>query len=487
MDDTRSCNQFGSPLRRPTISNALRIGLPLLAITAGLATPLVAGAADFKVLHSFPTNANPASTLVEGPDGTLYGTNPSDGPQGYGTVFRVTPGGDFTNLFSFGYTNGARPSTRLIFGDDDALYGTASSGGPIGWYGTIFRLTTNGALTTLAFFTGSNGANPNSLTRGSDGNFYGTTAAGGAYTNSSVYGDGTVFRVTTNGLLTSLASFSRTNGCSPYAPLVQGPDGALYGTTPYGGPYTNPIPSLDSYGTVFKVTTNGLLTPLVFFASTNGAYPHAPLVEGRDGMLYGTTESGGTADWGTVYRVTPEGMLTTLVNFDLNTTGVYPSAGLVEGCDGAFYGTTTQGSFTPDRYSGTIFRVTTNGLFSPVYSFAELEGRWSQAALIQHSDGAFYGTCTYGGGTENAGTVFRVDLTTHVLPPKGLSTNATQVTVACLPASSHWVLRATNPSGPWSIMATVTADTNGIASWLDSSPPPGQGFYRAALPQALMQ
>jgi uncharacterized repeat protein (TIGR03803 family) len=480
MNDIRSPNQTRFPSKpSPLSGTAGTAARYLLPIAATLLAAFSLRAATFNVLYTFPTNSDPSSTLVEGKDGVYYGTTLTDGTEGYGSVFRVTADGVFSNLFSFSYTNGAFPASPLLFGDDGALYGATRGGGPGGWCGAVFRMSTNGSLTTLASFAGPDGANPLALVQGRDGAFYGTTISGGAYTNRSIYGDGTVFRVTTNGLLTSLASFAGTNGWAPYAGLVQGRDGALYGTTVYGGPYTNE--NADGYGTAFKVTTNGVLTTLVLFAGTNGAHPSAPLVEGRDGMFYGTAESG-AAGWGSVYRVSPTGTLTTLVNFDRNTTGVCPIAGLVEGHDGAFYGVTSQGAFAPDRHGGTLFRVTTNGLLSGIYSFAEAEGRWPDMALLQGSDGAFYGTCIYGGGPQNGGTLFRLDLATQLFPLKTLASGL-EISFSGLPATSYSVLRATNPSGPWSIMSTVAADTNGIATWVDPLPPPDQAFYRTAIPQ----
>ena len=123
--------------------------------------------------------------------------------------------------------------------------------------------------------------------QGSDGYFYGTTEHGG--TNDY----GTVFKISTNGVLTSLYSFARSGTmmepamADPMAGLVQGSDGYFYGTTQGGG--------TSGYGTVFKISTNGGLTTLYSFTGANdGAYPYAALVQGSDGYFYGTTANGGT-------------------------------------------------------------------------------------------------------------------------------------------------------------------------------------------------
>jgi uncharacterized repeat protein (TIGR03803 family) len=158
-------------------------------------------------------------------------------------------------------------------------------------------VTTNGTLTTLANFGGTNGANPYAaLSLGNDGNFYGTTDQGGSGNG------GTVFKVTTNGTLTTLTYFSSTNGNGPYAALTLGADGNFYGTTFQGGSSVGTIQGgSGGLGTVFKVTTNGTLTTLISFNFNNGAYPEAALTYGADGNLYGTTQQGGSGGWGTVF------------------------------------------------------------------------------------------------------------------------------------------------------------------------------------------
>src|ERR1035441_2731135 len=147
-------------------------------------------------------------------------------------------------------------------------------------------------LQTLWSFNSTNGAFPKAaLTLGNDGNFYGTTEEGGRSSGEGD-GEGTVFKVTTNGTLTTLVAFNGTNGAYPQAPLTLGNDGNFYGTT-WGD-------SSSDFGTVFKVTTNGTLTTLVVFNGTNGAYPLA-LTLGNDGNFYGTTAGGGSSGGATVF------------------------------------------------------------------------------------------------------------------------------------------------------------------------------------------
>jgi uncharacterized repeat protein (TIGR03803 family) len=247
-------------------------------------------------------------------------------------------------LCSFNNANGAFPYAGLTLGSDGNFYGTTGEGDS-GIYGTVFKVTTNGTLTTLVYFYGTNGAFPRAaLTLGNDGNFYGTTSGGGS-SNC-----GTVFKVTTNGTLTTLVSFSGTNGWGPRAALTLGNDGNFYGTTGEGGKTHSEYSS--GMGTVFKVTTNGTLTTLVFFNFYyNGVNPEAALTLGNDGNFYGTTSGG--RDYGTVFKVTTNGTLTTLVYF-YNANGAYPYAGLTLGNDGNFYGTTAQGG---SGIYGTVFRL----------------------------------------------------------------------------------------------------------------------------------
>ena len=352
---------------------------------------------------------NPYGRLVQGGDGNFYGTANNGGSCGLGTVFMVTTNGTFTTLASFALNpDGANPYGGLVQGSDGTCYGTTVYGGMNGYhnditgalisFGTVFKLTTNGILTALVSFAGTNGANPyGGLIQGSDGYFYGTTRNGG--TNG---GYGTVFKMTANGTLISLVSFGNTNGANPYAGLVQCSDGNYYGTTANGGS--------GGYGTVFMVTTNGTLTTLASFANTNGANPYSSLIQGSDGNFYGTTVNGGTnGGGGTVFMVTTNGMLTTLISlvktFASGTTiwifpdGGNPLGGLVQDREGNFYGTTEYGATTAYSSYGSVFQVSTNGAFTNLVSFANSNGAYPNAGLVQGSGGSFYGT-TYQGGPQ---------------------------------------------------------------------------------------
>jgi uncharacterized repeat protein (TIGR03803 family) len=322
----------------------------------------------------------------------------------------------FTNLVTFASTNGGWPMGTLVQGRDGNFYGATQEGGTSG-NGTVFMMTPQGVLTTLASFGLTNGAHPHAgLILGADGNFYGTTTAGGQF------GGGTVFQVTPGGVITSLASFAGTNGWSPEAELVQGTDGNFYGTTSAGGPY-NPQYS-SGYGTVFQVTPDGTLTTLFSFNNVGpgGYWPWCPLVQGSDGGFYGTTRGGAA----TLFRIDSTGAFTVLATFD-GTNGLGSMFGLIQGVDGNFYGTSLCGTNldTSGTPLGNVFQATPGGALTCVYSFNGTNGSLPRA-MMQASDGNFYGLTGVGGpdfvgplwtGQEiGHGTVFR-------LTPNGVLTN----------------------------------------------------------------
>src|ERR1022692_2046575 len=187
--------------------------------------------------------------------------------------------------------------------------------------------------------------------------------------------------------VTTLFTFDGTHGASPYAGLVQATDGDLYGTTWGGG--------AKNAGTVFKITSAGILTTLYSFCSqtncTDGAEPEAGLFQAANGDLYGTTSSGGSHDGGTVFKITPSGTLTTLYSVcsqSACTDGLQPVAGLVQLANGDFYGTTQYGGANS---SGTVFKLTPSGTLATLYSFCSQsgcpDGVDPTAGLVQAANG----------------------------------------------------------------------------------------------------
>jgi len=322
----------------------------------------------------------------------------------------------YGTLYSFNSTDGNDPLGALVQGLDGNFYGSTHFGGAFN-RGTIFKISPGGTLTTLHSFCaqsscpdGSEGGAP--LALGTDGNFYGTTSSGGAN------GYGTVFKITGAGALTTLYSFCAQVNCAdgngPIGGLVQGFDGDLYGTTYAGG--------VGDLGTVFKITRAGALTTLYSFcpfgfSCTDGIAPFAGLVQGTDGNFYGTTSASGSRSGGTVFKITPRGILTTLYSFCALANcadGYNPfEAALVQGTDGNFYGTTSAGGVNSGGL-GTVFKITPRGALTTLYSFCALnnctDGITPYTGVVQGTDGNFYGTTTSGGSdlVSGYGTVFEI-------------------------------------------------------------------------------
>jgi len=280
-----------------------------------------------------------ASELVLNPDGTFYGTACCALYEEWGTAFNISARGTFKVLSRFDKATG-QPDAALRAASG-SYYGTTLNGGP-NHAGIVFRMDRTGALTTLyTFCTQSHCPDlgvPLTLIQATDGNFYGTGVG-----NNPV-DEGVIFRITPGGSLTTLYTFCTQTGCpdgSWPTSLMQGSDGDFYGTTQFGGLY---------YGTIFKITSSGILTTLhVFCTETNcpdGSSPVA-MIQATDGNFYGTTNGG----FGSIFRMTPSGQLTTLHTFDM--TGEFPGP-LMQGTDGNFYGMTSYGGANQD---GTVYKL----------------------------------------------------------------------------------------------------------------------------------
>jgi uncharacterized repeat protein (TIGR03803 family) len=360
-------------------------------------------AQTFTTLYKFGSGGPPTAGLVEGTDGNLYGTTYGYSGKQNGMIFKITPSGTFTSLHS-----GGAFAAGLILGTDGNFYGTSLAGGTLG-YGWVFKITPGGTLTTLHNFGPlPSGTYPTALVQASDGNFYGTTKEGG--TNSCLYGGtnygcGTLFKMTPSGTLTTLYNFCSQSGCAdgqePGGALAQGTDGNLYGTTGAGG--NSACGYSGGCGTIFKITTTGTLTTLHSFHLTDGGNPGG-LVQATDGNFYGMTYSGGasnsnctTGTCGTVFKITPAGALTTLHIFNY-TKGANPSAALIQASDGNFYGTTGGGGNCTNFAGGcgTVFKITPTGTLTTLHSFDRADGALP-TTLVQHSNGTFYGTTVRGG------------------------------------------------------------------------------------------
>jgi uncharacterized repeat protein (TIGR03803 family) len=351
----------------------------------------------FALVYDFPglDGLNPSAELAVDDVGTLYGTTEYGGFFGEGTVFKYQLNGTYAVLTNLDVAHGSGPDGQLLRLADGSFLGTAVHGGANS-NGTIFKVTTNGLLTTVYNFgsvTNSSGFpldgyQPwSGLTLAPDGNYYGTTEAGGTHQN------GVVFGVTTNGMLTNVVSFDGISGGNPVgANLTLGPDDNLYGTT---------------RGSVFSFTPGGALnTMYTFSAAPDGSIPEGGLTLGSDGCFYGTTEVGGDYDYGTIFNITTGGVLTKLYSFD-GTNGDQPQATLVLGKDGSFYGTTAYGGSAD---FGVIFQFNTNGTYTNLHSFMGIpDGANPDCGLTLGLDGNLYGVAEFGGAGGN-GTLFELIL-----------------------------------------------------------------------------
>ncbi|HWY55073.1 MAG TPA: choice-of-anchor tandem repeat GloVer-containing protein [Terriglobales bacterium] len=330
----------------------------------------------------------------------------------------------FKTLVLFNGTDGAGPQEPLLQASDGNFYGTTIAGGSstncTGGCGTVFKLTKSGKETVLHSFTGypTDGAVALGLVQAADRNLYGTTQSGGTHGECAGGGCGTVFRISLTGKPTTLYNFCakyENNGCAdgtgPNGGLIQGKDGNFYGTTFEGGV----TEFTTSSGTAFKMTPSGKLTTLYSFCTkvhcTDGEHPASGLVEAVDGDFYGTTAQGGTYGGGTIFKITAAGKLTTLYSFCKArcADGDYPAGALIQATDGDFYGTTELGgSFNCSIYGcGTAFKVTAAGKLTTLHTFCIKtncpDGAQPTAKLVQATDGNFYGVASH-----ILGTVFKV-------------------------------------------------------------------------------
>jgi uncharacterized repeat protein (TIGR03803 family) len=421
---------------------------------------------------------SPNGSPVQGSDGNFYGTTGVGGTSNNGTVFKITPGGMFTILYSFCLgggvcADGQAPRSRLIHGSDGNFYGTTSAGGTFR-AGTVFKITPKGTLTTLYSFCTQplldcpDGQDPlGGLVQGSDGNFYGTTSGGGR-------GGGTIFKMAPNGNLTTLYSFcglvTCPDGDTPAGSLIQGTDGDFYGMTAFGG--------VNGNGAVFKVASDGSLTTLHSFCSqplcTDGSLPFDgigppgkdwALYQGPDGNFYGTTAYGGANNSGTVFKITPSGKLTTLYSFcpqvgppNFCPDGAVPLGGVIRGPGGNLYGFTNTGgttnagtvykltpACTPDSDVTSSLAITRSGLSYDIHS-----KQYGQTLMVKNTS-----------GNSITGTIYLV--LDNLSPADATLSNAIGKTSCSPPAGSPYV----SITGPLNAAASVqvalhfTDPTNG--------------------------
>lgn len=345
-----------------------------------------------RALLSTADGGNPRGSLVKGADGNYYGMTYIGGSNFYGTFFKISATGTFTVLTRLnGGIIGNAPYESLIQGTDYAYYGTTIGGGTND-QGTVFKIC-GGTYTVLHSFTSSTegGLPKGSLVQASDGNFYGLTSTGGGGSSNS----GTIFKITSSGTFTVLHHLvSASEGSLPQGSLIQGSDSYLYGLTSAGG--------TGGAGTVFKISTSGtykVIRQLV--SATDGSNPEGNLVKGAGGVdsfFYGMTKS-------RIFKISPNGTLFTILHTLISSDGYYPLGSLVRATDGNFYGTTSSGG---GLSSGTIFKTTPTGTLTVLRNLnSATDGGVPKGNLIQAADGFLYGL-TSAGGTNKAGTIFKI-------------------------------------------------------------------------------
>jgi uncharacterized repeat protein (TIGR03803 family) len=309
---------------------------------------------------------------------------------------------NYQQILSFGLLpqSGSSPRAQLMEGSDGWLYGTTYAGGASN-VGTIFKISKNGSgFSRIYTFTNSD-LPYGGLVEASDGALCGATSGGGA--NHS----GTVFKCSKDGsgfTLLHVFPSGQKDGTYPVCSLIKGNNGLLYGTTFSGGEANK--------GTVFGLNPDGSgYTNLHNFTGTtgfDGSFPWAGLYQGLDGALYGTTQTGGSNDFGIVFRINPNDSAYEILHHFSGGTNDTPRVygSLVQGSDGLLYGTTYSGG---TNNLGTVFKLNTNGgSYAVLLSFTSgSDGNQPFAGLVAGSNSVLYGTTRYGGGTN--GTVFRVN------------------------------------------------------------------------------
>ena len=368
--------------------------------------------------------SQPFAGLVQAANGDFYGVTIAGGAYSGGTVFKFTPNGGLITLYSFNPNTGYGPQGGLVLAGDGNFYGTTSSGGPPtgqckpSGCGTIFKITPKGEYTTLHNFNGiPDGGSPlATMTQAPNGKFYGTASNLG---NAGSYG--TVFTMTPKGKFTVVHQFNDTDGAYPFGGLILGSDGNFYGQTDLGG-----ASAYGAFGTVYKMTPSGKVTRLHSFEQTDGDNPVSNLVQGTDGNFYGTASYGGThPNFGTIFKITPSGTFTTLHNFD-STGGSYPYAGLIQSTNGKFYGATyAGGSSTACPYGcGTVFSLSVG--LGPFVQTLPNSGKVGAAIRILGTDLTGATGVTFNGTAAKFKVISNSEIETNV--PSGATTGTVEVT-----------------------------------------------------------
>ena len=427
-------------LRNSTFSTTSRAATVALAIATVFALTVLltqsAQAQTYKVIHTFtgPDGAEPLAGVTLDDAGNLYGTTYFGGGTNQGTVFELRRWhGNWVlnSILTFNGNNGSGPASEVVFGPDGALYGTTYAGGSAD-AGVVYSLKPPATAcktvmcpwteTILYQFTGSDGGGPvyGNLTFDRDGNLYGTTSAGGAF------GGGTVFKLTpSNGGWTEsvLYSFAGGNddGAAPWSGVILDEAGNLYGTTIYGG--GSGCLGVGC-GIVYQLTPSGsgweekTLYSFHEEDGPDGSHPYSGLIFDPSGNLYGATASGGSGCSGTVFELSPAGgswTFTLLYPFT-GFCGGGPGASLAMDGAGALYGTT--GGVGSYRW-GSVFKLTPSGgswTYTSLHDFTHgSDGGWPISSVTWDASGNLFGT-TSEGGDLNCGAQYGCGVVWEITP-----------------------------------------------------------------------
>jgi uncharacterized repeat protein (TIGR03803 family) len=438
----------------------------LPAVVFGLALAASgASAQTYTPLHFFTATegVGPQAGVIRASDGYFYGTADQGGggldPRG--SIFRMDASGAIviTHTFQSGDPEGNFPRAGVIQASDGNFYGINSSGGA-SLLGTIFKMTPAGAVSLLHAFVLSDGGVPlGGLVEGRDGNLYGTTSGGGSTCPMPCTNQGTIFKVTKSGTFTWLHDFVYADGYGVQAALIQASDNAFYGTTTGGGG--------NGYGTVFKITSDGTFTVVHSFIQSGGSPfgSQAPVMQAANGSFYGTTVLGGAngtgmGGFGTVFKLDLDGTYTTLHSF-ADSEGINPEAGLIQGPDGNFYGTTS--AHGGAGVLGTIFKMDPLGAVTVLHNFAAADGWHSTSGLVRGAGGNLYGTTMSGGSS--TGVVYRIHVTTMGTPSDDFDGDGQADVTVYRPSTGIWW--SLNPSN-------LTFSAHG---WGDAGDVPVAGDY----------
>lgn len=459
--------------------NTIRVAILAVVLSFALTTK---GQTNFTLLQSLSTSASPAtgvlpySGVILGSDGWLYGTTllgVNTAVPG-GLVYKLqTNGAGFQVIHQFVGADGHSPQAAVSEASDGFLYGTASGGGS-GNSGVVYKLAKNGSqFAVLHHFTGGgDSASPyGGLVEGSDGYLYGTTDFGNSATR------GTVYKVDKAGNNYSIIhNFTGSpDGQQCNSKLLRGSDGWLYGTTVFGGS--------SAGGTVFKLLENGGGYAVIrsFTSGTNGSGPVAGVVEASDGFLYGTTQlGGGVSGGGVVFKLDKfGGNFGVIKSFagsgtDLRT----PLAELVEGANGMLFGSASAGG-TSNR--GGIFRLNKDGSgYTVLRHFTGSpgggDGDSPRMALLRINDDLFYCTAR-NGGASGGGAVFA--MSTDPFRPWDFQISRAGNNVALQfrgTGSRSYTIESSTNLTAWSDLTTVVTPNHGATSYTNNIVTPVKFF-----------